>query len=173
VNSLFDGRWELDPDNSEVWDDASGKFVADEVGQEIITIQDDGLIQDFEVIYGNSPIIRMGYRTQYDIARWVPSLVREIRDAEGADLDGDLAAFKDRIKASGPNRERYFKVGQPYALVRLVYINQHLHYRIDRNYLGEPQSLIMRLMATDEQSYTITQLDPKGRHFRTRKFVRV
>ena len=78
MSSLFNGTWEIDLDQSLVWDDDAKKHVKDEVGQEIITLRITGDVQDYEVLYGNGPQIRMGYTARYDDTEWVSYAVREV-----------------------------------------------------------------------------------------------
>jgi hypothetical protein len=170
MSELFNGRWRIDTDRSAVWDDAAGKHVPDLVGDEVITLRIEDGVQDYEVLYGDYPRIRMGYTSRYDDTEWVPYLVREI--GAGA-TDDDVAAFKARINADQGERERHFVVGKPYGLVRTVYVDELTHYRVSKDAdSGAAQSIMMRRLSPDGQSYLSTVLDVHGIPFRIRWFVR-
>src|SRR3977135_3208542 len=74
----FHGSWTIDTSKSFVWDDTQNKHVLDEVGEEAITLRIENGVQDYEVLYGDSPKIRMGYRAAYDGVDWANYVVREI-----------------------------------------------------------------------------------------------
>jgi hypothetical protein len=170
--SLFNGTWKIDIARSRKWDPAANAYVADEVGEEIITLRIGNGVQDYEVLYGNDPVIRMGYTSRHDDPTWVPYAVREIITPDGKDQASAVAAFRDRIGANdGPNA-RNFRVGQPYGLVRTVYVDERTHYRIAKAESGAPQNVMLRRMAEDGQSYVATVLDADGVVSRVRRFVR-
>ena len=172
MSQLFNGTWTIDLDASTVWDDGTKRHVRDDVGQEIITLRIDNKVQDYGVLYGDSPQIRMGYTATYDDPQWVSYAVREVVSAS-ADAESEIAEFKRRIKASDGERERHFKVGNSYGLVRLVYVDEYTHYRVSKSpETGEAQSIMLRRMAQDGQSYLATVLDIHGIVYRIRKFVR-
>jgi hypothetical protein len=169
---LFNGTWKIELAECTVWDDAAKRHVPDEVGQEIITLRTAGGVQDYEVLYGDSPRIRMGYTARFDDPQWVPYAVREIISGS-SETGSDIAAFKRRIKASEGERERNFEVGKPYGIVRLVYVDERTHYRVSKSPVdGAAQSIMLRRMAADGASYLATVLDIHGIVFRVRKFVR-
>lgn len=169
----FHGRWTIDLSQSSVWDDALGRHVPDEVGEEIITLRIQDRMQDYEVLYGDRPRIRIGYTAPYDGVDWVPYAVREIV-SESDDPAEELRSFKERIKAAGGARERQFVVGMAYGLVRLVYVDEHTHYRISLNPInGKAQHIMLRRMASDGLSYVATVLDVNGIVHRIRRFVRI
>ena len=64
--SVFNGRWKIDLGRSRKWDPGTGTYIADAVGEEIITLRIENGVQDYEVLYGNDPVIRMGYTSRYD-----------------------------------------------------------------------------------------------------------
>ena len=130
MSALFNGTWRIDVGASTVWDDAAGRHVADEVGDEVITMRIEDGVQDYEVLYGENPTVRMGYRSRYDDPEWVPYLVRGITGQADHSDDESLAAFKRRIKASGGERERRFEVGRAYGLVRTILVDDRTHYRV-------------------------------------------
>lgn len=172
MGEIFDGTWTLDIGASAVWDDETRKHVHDDVGQEIITIRTDGAVQDYEVIYGDRPCIRMGYTARFDDPAWSQYEVREITGS-GADTEAQLADFKRRIKASEGERERHFVKGQSYGVVRLVYVDDLTHYRVSKSPQdGKAQSMMLRRMAPDGQSYVATVIDLHGIPYRIRKFLR-
>ena len=110
MSSLYNGTWEIDLGQSLVWDDAARKHVRDEVGQELITLRINGDVQDYEVLYGDRPRIRMGYTARYDDTQWVSYAVREVI-SDAADVAQEVSAFKQRIKADQGDRDRSFEVG--------------------------------------------------------------
>lgn len=170
--SAFDGDWRIDLGRSVVWDSSARTYVPDEVGEELITLRIDGDVQDYEVRYGDDPVVRMGYESRYDDPRWVPYLVREVRSASD-DVEGAVAAMKRRIKADSGARERHFEVGRPYGLVRTVFVDERTHYRISKSPEdGSAQSVMMRRLAPDGDSYLASVLDTEGIVFRRRWFVR-
>jgi hypothetical protein len=85
---LFNGTWQIDIANAKTWDNAAKAYIPDEVGEEIITIRVEDGVQDYEVLYGDDPVIRMGYTARFDVAEWVPYSVREIISAPGVDQEG-------------------------------------------------------------------------------------
>ncbi|MDB5819383.1 MAG: hypothetical protein JWQ11_3023 [Rhizobacter sp.] len=172
MSERFDGTWAIDLAASRVWDDKLGRHVEDAVGQEAITITTRDNVQDYEVLYGDSPRIRMGYTARFDDPRWVSYSVREIAST-ASDVQADLASFKQRIKASEGDRERFFEVGKSYGLVRLVYVDERTHYRVFKSPVdGKAQVMMLRRLAEDGQSYVATVLDVEGIVYRIRKFVR-
>lgn len=171
MNDPFVGTWSISIAESRVWDERAQRHVADEVGEEIITFRIADGVQDYEVLYGDGPRFRIGYTAPYDGTEWVDYSVREII-ATTDDLDAEIASFKRRIKAEG-EASRQLELGKPYGLVRLVYINPMMHYRVSKNPLGSGPSILLRRMAEDRQSYLTHLMDANGVVFRIRKFVRV
>jgi hypothetical protein len=147
-------------------------LVPDEVGEEIITLRIEDGVQDYEVLYGNDPVIRMGYTSRYDDSEWAPYAVREIVTRPDQDKAKAVAEFRDRIGANAGSNARSFQVGKPYALVRTVYVDERTHYRIGKTEDGTPQNVMLRRMAEDGQSYVATVLDAEGVVHRVRTFVR-
>ncbi len=173
MSQLFNGTWEIDLENSLVWDDRTRRHVRDEVGQELIRLRITGDIQDYEVLYGDGPKIRMGYTARYDDPAWVSYAVREVIST-AADPAAEIAAFKRRIKAEGGERERSFEVGTSYGLIRLVSVDDRTHYRVSRDPRdGAAQSIMLRRMDPDGQAYLATVLDVHGTVYRMRRFVRI
>jgi hypothetical protein len=173
MSSLFNGTWGIDLEQSLVWDDASGKHVRDDVGQEVITLRITDDVQDYEVLYGDRPRIRMGYTARYDDPQWVSYAVREVI-SEAADVEQEVNEFKQRIKAAGGDRDRSFEVGTSYGLIRLVSVDAHTHYRVSKSPKDDAaQSIMLRRMARDGQSYLATVLDVHGIVYRIRRFVRI
>lgn len=172
MNDPFNGTWTIDLSESVVWDEVKKAHVPDEVGEEVITLSIRDGVQDYEVLYGDGPRIRIGYKAAYDGLEWVDYAVREII-AKSADAASEIAAFKRRIKASGGDRERSFEVGKSYGQVRLIYVDPRTHYRVSRNPSdGLGQSIMLRRMAEDGKSYLATVLDVHGLVYRRRKFLR-
>jgi hypothetical protein len=173
MSSVFDGTWQIDLAQSLVWDDRSRTHIRDEVGQEIITLRTTGDIQDYEVLYGDRPQIRMGYSARFDDTQWVSYAVREVI-FDTTDIAREIDGFKQRIKAAGGDRDRSFEVGTSYGLIRLISVDAHTHYRVSKNPKdGAAQSIMLRRMAPDERSYLATVLDVHGIVYRIRRFVRV
>ncbi len=173
MSELFNGTWAIDLETSKVWDDGRGAYVADAVGQEVITIKVEDGAQDYEVLYGDRPRIRMGYTSTYDAPAWVEYLVRDIEGAPAHGQDDLVRAFKQRIKASGGDRERRFEVGRAYGLVRTIFVDDRTHYRVSKSADdGQAQSIMLRRLAEDGDSYVATVLDTSGVVYRVRRFVR-
>jgi len=173
MSSLFNGTWEIDLDQSLVWDDSSKKSVGDEVGQEVITLRITDDVQDYQVLYGDRPKIRMGYTARYNDTQWVSYAVREVI-SDAADVEQEVNEFKQRIKAVGGDRDRSFEVGTSYGLIRLVSVDAYTHYRVSKCPKdGTAQSVMLRRMAGDERSYLATVLDVHGIVYRIRRFVRI
>lgn len=173
MEKAFSGTWRIDASRSVVWDDAAHAYVPDEVGEEIITLRVADGVQDYEVLYGDRPTIRMGYTSRYDDPGWVPYLVREIIGAGRGDTAEAVAEFKRRLRADQGQRERRFEVGKAYGLVRTVYVDERTHYRISKSAEdGTAQSVMLRRLASDGGSYLASVLDTNGIVFRTRWFVR-
>jgi len=173
MGEIFNGMWTIDLAASTVWDDVLQCQVTDEVGQEIITLKNKDSEQDYEVMYGDRPQIRMGYKARFDDPLWVPYSVREII-ASANDGQSEINDFKKRIKASQGERERNFEVGKAYGIVRLIYVDELTHYRVSKNPNDlKAQSIMLRRMAEDGQSYMATVLDIYGIVYRVRRFVRV
>jgi hypothetical protein len=165
----FAGVWKIDIDRSTVWDPGTERYVADEVGEEIITIRIDGDVQDYEVLYGSSPTVRMGYTTRYDDPNWVRYEVRDVQGVSADGLETDLAEFRKRVKATAS-----FRPGTAYGLVRSVYIDERTHYRLCKNQeTGNAEYSMMRRLAEDGQSYAATVLRTDGIINRVRYMVRV
>ena len=97
--SVFNGKWRIDIGRSKKWDSEAGIYVSDDVGEEIITLRIEDGVQDYEVLYGNDPVIRMGYTSRYDDREWVPYAVREIITRPNQDKAKAVAEFRDRIGA--------------------------------------------------------------------------
>ncbi|MCU1480688.1 MAG: hypothetical protein JWQ19_1474 [Subtercola sp.] len=169
--NIWDGTWHLDVNSARVWDDALRKHVADEVGREVITFEHDGDVQNYEVLYGDDPVIRMGFTARFDDTRWVPYSVRQVTYSEQAGEES-VEAFKKRIKASGGVRDRSFEVGTNYGNVRLVSVDELTHYRVSRDDAGHAQSVLLRRMSEDHQSYLTHVLDVYGNVYRIRNFIR-
>jgi hypothetical protein len=163
----FDGTWQIDVARSKVWDPELGEYVADEVGDEIITIRTEDGVQDYEVLYGQEPTtVRMGYSSRLDGPDWVPYEVREIR---GDASEEAMAAFRERVKSTAS-----FAVGTSYGLVRTAYVDERTHYRICKDDLtGDAQYVMMRRLAEDGRSYTAYVLRANGLLGRERHFARV
>jgi hypothetical protein len=173
MEKTFSGTWRIDSSRSAVWDDASNAYVPDEVGEEIITLRVEDGVQDYEVLYGDQPTVRMGYTSRYDDTAWVPYLVRDIIGAGPGDTAESVTEFKRRLKADEGERERRFEVGKAYGLVRTVYVDERTHYRISKSAEdGTAQSVMLRRLAPDGDSYLASVLDINGIVFRTRWFVR-
>jgi len=170
--SIFNGRWRIDVGRSKKWDSARAAYVPDAVGEEIITLSIVDGVQTYEVLYGDDPVIRMGYTSRYDDPQWVPYTVREIVATSHRNQADAVEAFRNRIGANeGPNARR-FVVGKTYGLVRTVYVDERTHYRIGKTEDGTPQNVMLRRMAEDGQSYLATVLDADGIVHRVRTFVR-
>jgi hypothetical protein len=173
MSELFNGTWRIDVERSKVWDDASQRYVPDEVGDELITLHVADGVQDYQVLYGDVPRITMGYTSRYDDAAWVPYLVRSIEVPEPVDTEQSIEEFKRRINAADGHRERQFEVGRPYGLVRTIYVDERTHYRVSKDPVTDfAQSIMLRRLSADGLSYVATVVDLDGIPFRVRTFVR-
>jgi hypothetical protein len=173
MSELFNGKWAIDLERSKVWNDRAERYVADAVGDEIVTLHIEDGVQDYEVLYGDRPVIRMGYTSRYDDPTWVPYLVRSISGVGDGEREQAVSEFKHRINASDGERERQFEVGREYGLVRTVYVDERTHYRISKSAEdGSAQSVLLRRIAEDGATYVATVLDVNGIVFRIRHFVR-
>ena len=168
---LFNGAWKIDPARSTVWDDQTKNHVPDLVGEEIITLRTVDGVQDYEVLYGDRPRITMGYTSTLDAPDWSPYLVRNVElEEEGATVED----FKRRINAAAGDRERHFVVGEPYGLVRTIYVDERTHYRVSKDpRTGSAQNMMLRRLSADGGTYVATVLDTQGICFRVRTFVRL
>ena len=173
MSILFNGRWKIDFSESKVWDRDRQCYVSDDVGEEIITITVRDGVQDYDVLYGDNPIIRLGYTSRYDAPEWVPYLVREIIALPGQDVAQVVSAFRKRTKSDDGVNARRFEVGKPYGFLRIALVDDRTHYRINRAEDGAAQYVMMRRLAEDGRSYLATIMDVTGVVFRIRRFVRI
>jgi hypothetical protein len=171
--SRFNGTWKIDLPNARKWDTASQSYIPDAVGEEIITIRVEDNVQTYEVLYGDNPVIRMGYTARFDATEWAPYTVREIIAAPGADPAAAAAEFRQRIGANEGSNARNFQVGRPYGLIRLVYVDERTHYRIGKTEDGSPQNAMLRRLAEDGRSYLTSLMDAEGIVSRIRPFIRL
>jgi hypothetical protein len=93
-------------------DSEAGIYAPDDVGEELITLRIEGGVQDYEVLYGNDPVIRMGYTSRYDDHGWVPYAVREIITRPDQDKTRAVAQFRDRMVANEGANARNFSGGE-------------------------------------------------------------
>lgn len=176
MSALFDGAWDIDSATSKMWDPETGTYVPEPVGFERISLKHDGDVQEYEVLYGDSPMIRMGYTQRFDAVEWQPYEVREIMSVPSGVGEAEaVESFRERLGAPAEgSRRRNFTVGENYGMVRLVFVNPGVHYRIAVNADdGSPQSVVMRKLEDDGKAYITYLLDPEGIVFRIRRFVRV
>jgi len=174
MSELFNGTWRLDAANSKVWDAKTENYAPDEVGEEIMTIAVKNGVEKYEVLYGDDPIITMGYTAKYDDHKWVPYEVRNITHKEEGSADESMAAFRQRINShDGSGGERKFEVGKIYCYVRTIYVDPRTNYRVGKGTDdGQAQDVMLRRLASDGQSFVATVLHPNGRIYRVRTFVR-
>lgn len=165
----FEGNWKIDASRSKVWDEKSGQYAADEVGEELIRIRIQNNVQDYEVLLGDNPTVRMGYTCRYDDPKWNPYTVREVLGVSPEKVEEALAAFVERIKS----RVKDYRVGTVYGLVRSVYVDERTHYRLSKSANGVAEYSMLRRLAEDGQSYTATVLNVEGTITRVRRFIRV
>jgi hypothetical protein len=168
MKTTFHGDWKIDAAQSKVWDYQTGRYAPDDVGEELISIRIAGDVQDYEVLLGDRPTVRMGYTTRYDDPEWKPYAVREILGLSEPDADQELQEFQSRIR-SGPG----FRIGALYGLVRSVYVDERTHYRLSKNVDGVAEYVMLRRLAGDGQSYVATVLRTDGTISRVRTFTRV
>ena len=155
----FEGTWSinLSDERSKAWDKASKAYVKDEIGSEVITLKTHDNVQHYEVVYGTSPKVRMGYASRYDDTQWVPYLVYSIDDGSTS------------TSAYGPT----YTVGEPQSYVRTIKVDERTHYRIARSPQGRASGAMLRRLAEDGQSYKSIVLDVNGIVRVVRIFVRV
>jgi hypothetical protein len=169
VTISFNGNWSIDAARSKVWDEHAGQYAPDEVGEEIIRIRIHDNIQDYEVLLGDKPTIRMGYTCRYDDAEWKPYAVREILGVSPENTAAALKEFVRRIKS----RVQDYSVGAVYGLVRSIYVDERTHYRLSKSAAGQAEYVMLRRLAEDGRSYVATVLNMNGIITRVRTFVRL
>lgn len=171
----YDGVWDLDTETSTMWDAETNSYVPEPISFERITLKHEANVQDYEVLYGDEPQIRMTYAARFDDAEWQPYAVREITSVpEALTAQEAVTTLRERLRAPEEGlRRRNFTVGQNYAKVRLVSIDDRVHYRITVQDDLSPQTMLMRKLDEDGQAYTTYLMDPVGIVFRVRRFVRV
>jgi hypothetical protein len=173
MHDLFNGVWKIDVPGSSVWDPESESYLADEVGEELIKIENVDGVQNYEVLYGDSPMIRIGYTSRYDSPEWVRYEIREILGAADRPVEEQVAEFKARVKATGAH-DRNLVVGECYGEVRMISVDERNEFRLARSPKdGTPQSMILRAMESDGNAYLASIMGPEGVIFRIRRFVRV
>lgn len=173
MSELFNGTWAIDVSASSRFDADRAEYVPDEIGEEVIRLRVTGDEQDYEVLYGDRPTIRMGYTSRYDSAEWVRYEVREITNADG-NVDEAVQALRRRIGADRGTSYREFRVGECYALVRTITVDERTHYRVAKYAdSGRPQNMMLRRLSEDGQSYLASVLDVDGVVNRRRLFRRV
>src|SRR3546814_12436350 len=111
MTNSFVGNWKIDVGQSKVWDYGNGCYVPDEIGEELISIRIDGDIQNYEVLLGDRPTIRMGYTSRYDDSEWVPYSVREIIGIPDAGMDGFIEKTRQRKTSFSVGRSEERRVG--------------------------------------------------------------
>jgi hypothetical protein len=164
----FEGSWRIDASQSKVWDERTGKYAPDEVGEELIKISIKDGVQDYEVLLGDNPTIRMGYTCRYDDTEWKPYTVREVLGVAPQDAESAIAAFVTRIKS----RIKDYRVGTVYGIVRCVYVDDRTHYRLSKSAGGVAEYSMLRRLDANGQSYTATVLNAEGLITRVRRFYR-
>jgi hypothetical protein len=169
MSITFHGNWKIDAERSKVWDYKSERYALDEVGEELIQIRIEGDVQNYEVMLGDRPTIRMGYTCRYDDPEWVPYMVREILGVPDESSGRMLDDFVKRTKSRVTN----YSVGATYGLVRSVYVDERTHYRLSKSAGGVAEYAMLRRLAEDGQSYVATVLGVDGIVTRVRRFVRV
>jgi hypothetical protein len=142
MSDPFNGRWKLNPALSKVWDRAAGRWVPDDIGREDLSFTIDGDIHEYENVVGLNPTYRMGYTARYSEKTWVPYILRTV--------DGDAPP------APG------MTVGEPFAYVMLVKIDENFHYRISKKPDGSPGYVMPRQMAPDGQSFVTSVYEADG-----------
>ena len=174
--SGFNGTWKIDVARSSMWSVDENEYVPEVVGEEVISMHiDENRVQDYEVLYGDDPIIRMGYRTTFDNSEWAPYTVRSITPRAELPPEETLkkvAEFRERIKANYAGNSREFEVGKEYGMIRLIWADDRTHYRIQSTIDGEAQNVMMRRLSVDGSNYFSTLMDRDGIVFRKRVFVK-
>ncbi|MDB5714003.1 MAG: hypothetical protein JWO15_1400 [Sphingomonadales bacterium] len=166
----FDGEWRIDAERSKVWDYETGQYLVDEVGEEIIRIRTDGDIQDYEVLLGDRPTIRMGYTNRFDDKAWVDYTVREVIGVGEGQEESEIRAFIERTKS----HVKDFSIGASYGLVRSVYVDERTHYRLSKSPKdGSAEYIMLRRLDENGEAYTATVMRTDGIVSRIRRFIRI
>lgn len=174
MSSGFTGTWRIDLGASTVWNAETGLHEPDRVGDEIISLHDGDGRQVYEVLYGSTPRIRMGYECQYDDPEWVPYLVREIGNIGDRSEAEAVQDFAQSIRATAGTMKRSFEVGKAYSLARVVSGDELTHYRLGADpATGVLVYSMMRRMDEDGSGYTSHVFDVNGVVSRVRRFIRV
>ncbi|MFE3000855.1 hypothetical protein ACFXG4_38435 [Nocardia sp. NPDC059246] len=164
MSSPFTGVWKINLDESKVWDADKQTWISpDPVGFEEVTMYVTDKYYDQEILFGTNPTLRMTVSTAWD-GDWVPYMVRDITYP-------DVNLPKLPKMELGP--EAAPEIGQPYGWVKMMYINDGFHYRLNRaNDGNSPTYLMSRRMHDDERSYTATVSNPSGDVVIQRRFDR-
>jgi hypothetical protein len=169
MTTPFIGTWRIDVEGSKVWDYATKTWLPEGAGEEIIRIGGDDEVQDYEVLYGDRPVVRMGYTSRFDDTTWVPYTIRGVEGVPEEEIDDALLEFQERVRSMVA-----FRIGGIYGLVRSVLVDERTHYRLSKNAeTGEAEYSMLRRMEPDGQAYLATVLRVDGVVSRVRRFVRV
>jgi hypothetical protein len=156
MSDCFVGDWELDPATCTRLDERTHHQVHDAIGREYVTFRRVGATQEYEVDFGTTSSILMGYRCRVDDANWSPYAVRRVV--------GDA-----HETATLP-----FKVGQVHSLVRIVSVDERTLYRFERDPVQDlARSVMLQRVAPDGKSYRSVSLGVDGVVLKTRDFRRV
>jgi hypothetical protein len=156
VSDSFVGDWELDPTTCTKLDESTHQQVHDEIGREHVTFRRLGDIQEYEVDFGTTSSVLMGYRCLLEDTNWSPYAVRRV--IGHADEALDLP----------------FTLGQVHSLVRIVSVDQRTLYRFERDPVQDlARSVTLQRVAVDGKSYRSVAFGVEGVILKTRDFRRV
>jgi hypothetical protein len=166
----FHGTWKIDltSKDSRTWDANREAYVADSIGSEITTLNIKDGVQEYEVLYGEDPTLRMGYTCAYDSHEWVPYTVRGIEGVPEHEQEQAAIRFRERTQSPYP-----FAIGKPIQFVRTIKVDERTHYRISKAVDGNADFILMRRMDESKDSYIATLIDVSGRILIVRRFQRV
>ncbi|KAK6380431.1 hypothetical protein LTS17_005621 [Exophiala oligosperma] len=139
----FQGTWNVDLTSKEsrIWDAEKETYVADNIGSEITKMKIENGVQEYEVLYGQNPTLRMGYTSRYDSTDWAPYTVRGIEGVPEQDQERAAIEFRERTKSPYP-----FAIGKPIQYVRTIKVDERTHYRISKDVNGQADFILMRRM---------------------------
>lgn len=158
--SEWTGVWRIDLDDprSRVWDPITQTHIPDPIGDEVITLREDGDTMTVDVEYGTSPTVHLHHSSVFDDPEWSPYTPLS---KTGEPDDGEA------------NWASEFVAGQPFSYVRLARISDRVHVRLMKTLDGEARAVLTRVLADDGQSYTAAVLDPiSGQIKQFRVFIR-
>ncbi|KAA8877306.1 hypothetical protein F3087_44845 [Nocardia colli] len=151
--SPFDGSWQLNLSESRIWDGSAQKWISDPVGREDLTFVFDGDQHEYTNSIGVSPKYRCTYQAQWD-GDWAPYICRAIE----ASAEHDPGQSTHRVDLNLPS----LRVGDTFAYVKLIKVNDRFHYRISRAVDGTAQYVMSRQMLPGDRSFSTALMSAAG-----------